>query len=130
MVKPRILVFSSLFPSSAAPAAGTFIRERAFRVAKRFPLVVVAAQPWSPFDWLARLVRKTFRPSASAFEVMDGVPVHRPRYFSMPGILKIADGWLMARGALPIIRRLEREFRPNVIDAHFLYPDGYAAMLI
>lgn len=130
MVEPRILVFSSLFPSAAAPTAGTFIRERVFRVGKRLPIVVVAPQPWSPFDGLVRLFRRTFRPQATGFEIVDEVHVHRPRYFSMPGILKAADGWLMARGSMAVVRRLQREFRPNVIDAHFLFPDGYAATLI
>lgn len=130
MVEPRILVYSSLFPSAAAPAAGTFIRERAFRVGKRLPIVVVAPQPWSPFDGLVRLVRKTFRPRAAAFEVMDGVQVYRPRYFSLPGVFKSMDGWLMAQGSKRVVQRLQRGFRFNVIDAHFLYPDGYAATLL
>ncbi len=127
MSAPKVLVFCSLFPSAAAPTAGTFIRERAFRVARRVPMVVVAPQPWSPFDALVRRFRRSFRPRAVAFEVMDGVPVHRPRYFSLPGMLKRLDGWLMARGAWPVVRRVAREFGPTLIDAHFLYPDGYAA---
>jgi glycosyltransferase involved in cell wall biosynthesis len=130
MDQPRVLVYASLFPSAAAPTAGTFVRERAFRVGKRVPIVVVSPQPWSPFDWIARLVRRSFRPRGAAFEVMDGVQVHRPRYFSLPGLLKGFDGRMMARASLPVVRRLLDEFRPNVIDAHFLYPDGYAATLV
>ena len=131
MTRPlRILVFSSLFPSAAAPTAGTFIRERMFRVARRVPLVVVAPQPWSPFDPLVRLLRRSFRPMAVSHEVMDGVEVHRPRFFSLPGVGKRADGWLMALGARATVRRLAATFRPNVVDAHFLYPDGYAASVL
>lgn len=130
MTEPRVLVYSSLFPSEAAPTAGTFIRERAFRLGRRVPIVVVAPQPWSPFDWLVRLFRGTFRPRAVAFETMDGVQVYRPCYFSVPGLLKSLDGWLMARGSMPVIRRIQQDFRPNVIDAHFLFPDGYAATLV
>lgn len=130
MVEPRVLVYTSLFPSAAAPTAGTFIRERAFRLGKRFPMVVVSPQPWSPFDWLVRHFRKTFRPRGATFELMDGVEVYRPRYFSFPGVLKSLDGWLMAQGSMAVARRLQREFRPNAIDAHFLFPDGYAATLI
>ena len=124
---PRILVYSSLFPSAAAPTAGTFIRERMFRVAKRLPLVVVAPQPWSPFDWMVRLVRRSFRPQAPVFERMEGVDVHRPRWLSIPGVLKRLDGWLMARCTERCVRRVHAEFGADLIDAHFLYPDGYAA---
>ncbi|MCP5264938.1 MAG: glycosyltransferase [Burkholderiaceae bacterium] len=126
----RILVFSSLFPSAAAPTAGTFIRERAFRVAKNAPMVVVAPQPWSPVDWLIRRFRRSFRPQAVDYEVMDGIEIHRPRYLSVPGVFKRLDGRLMAAGAMPVVRRLARSFRPDLIDAHFLYPDGYAASLV
>ena len=126
----RVVVFSSLFPSRAAPTAGTFIRERMFRVAAHVPLVVVAPQPWSPLDGLVRRVRRSFRPMAPEHEVVDGVEVFRPRFFSVPGLFKRADGWLMARGARATLARLSREFRPTLLDAHFVYPDGYAASLL
>ncbi len=128
--QPRIVVFSSLFPSEVAPTAGVFIRERMFRVAKHLPMVVVAPQAWSPFDWVIRFLRKGYRVQAPGYEVMDGVPVHRPLVLSVPGVFKRWDGWLMARGCRGLMRRLQAEFRPDMIDAHFLYPDGYAASLL
>jgi len=128
--QPRIVVFSSLFPSAVAPTAGVFIRERMFRVAKHLPLVVVAPQAWSPIDWVIRLFRNGFRRPAATYELMDGVPVYRPRVLSVPGILKRWDGWLMARGSRSVMRRVCSEFHPTLLDAHFLYPDGYAASLL
>lgn len=128
MSELRILVFSSLFPSDVAPTAGVFIRERMFRVARKVPLVVVAPQPWSPLDGLARLFRSTFRPQAKRHETMDGIEVYRPRYVSIPRYFKTLDGWLMALGARATMRKLMAEFKPTLIDAHFLYPDGYAAV--
>ena len=37
---------------------------------------------------------------------------------------------MMALGAYPRLRRLKREGRLDVIDAHFAFPDGYAATLL
>jgi teichuronic acid biosynthesis glycosyltransferase TuaC len=125
--KPNVLVFSSLFPNANTPHAGAFIRERLFRVGKHVPIVVVAPVAWSPVDWLIRLFRTSFRPQAQAFEVMDGVEIYRPRVFSVPGILKQFDGQLMAHGARATVSKLVREREVNLIDAHFLYPDGFAA---
>ncbi len=130
MSEPRLIVYSSLFPSAAAPAAGIFIRERMFRVARQLPIVVVAPQPWSPFDWLVRRFRPSFRPVAPAHETMDGIEVYRPRFFCLPGVLKRLDGWFMARATLPTVQRLAEQGGAPIIDAHFLYPDGWAATRI
>lgn len=130
MSEPRLIVYSSLFPSDAAPTAGIFIRERMFRVARHMPIVVVAPQAWSPFDGLIRLFRKGFRPMAARHEKIGGIDVYRPRWFSLPALGKRLDGWLMALCTEPVVRRIHRDFRATVIDAHFLYPDGWAATRI
>ncbi len=126
----RILVLSSLFPSAPQPAAGLFIRERMFRVARERPVVVVAPQAWFPGQSLIRRWRPHFRPAAVTHETMDGIDVFRPRFVSVPGLFKRLDGWLMALGAAPTVRRLVRERGIDVIDAHFGYPDGFAGRLL
>jgi teichuronic acid biosynthesis glycosyltransferase TuaC len=122
-----VLVFSSLFPSRQAPHAGAFIRERMFRVGKFVPIVVVAPQPWFPLDGLIRRFRKSYRPVAPRFEMMDSIEVHRPRFLCVPGYFKGLDGWLMTLGARSSVRRLCAEKNIELIDAHFLFPDGFAA---
>lgn len=124
---PRLLVFSSLFPSEAQPTAGLFVRERMFRIARILPIVVVAPQAWFPGQSLIRLVRPNFRPMAPVFEVMDGIEVHRPRFFSFPAVLKRADGMLMAICCFSTVRRVAKKHGANLLDAHFGYPDGRAA---
>jgi len=130
LTTPRLLVFSSLFPSAAAPHAGVFIRERMFRVGKHLPIVVVAPQPWFPGQGLIRWFRPHFRPMAPTREAMDGIVVHRPRFLCIPGVLKWSDGLFMALSSFFVVRRVARDHRANVIDAHFAYPDGYAAVLL
>ncbi|MEW5770626.1 MAG: glycosyltransferase [Pseudomonadota bacterium] len=130
MDTPRLLVFSSLFPSPADPNAGVFIRERMFRVAQHLPIVVVSPKAWSPFDWLIRLRRPRFRPVAPRVETQQGIAVHAPRFLSLPGVLKHWDSTFMALGSYLTVRRLKREFGFTHIDAHFGYPDGHAAGLL
>lgn len=128
--RPHIVVFSSLFPSARQPGAGLFIRERMFRVGRELPLAVVSPVPWFPLQRLLRRWRPGFRVGAPAHECQQGVDVWFPRFFSVPGLLKGFDGLFMALGAWPRLRRLKREGRLDVIDAHFAYPDGYAAALL
>jgi teichuronic acid biosynthesis glycosyltransferase TuaC len=127
---PHIVVFSSLFPSSRQPGAGLFIRERMFRVGAVLPLAVVSPVPWFPLQGLVRLLRPGFRPGAPRKERQSEFDVWFPRFLSVPGALKRLDGFLMALGALPRMRQLKSAGRLDVIDAHFGYPDGYAASLL
>ena len=128
MTKPKLLVFSTLFPSNKRPNAGVFIRERLFRVAQQIPVIVVSPVPWFPFQGLLRYWRPHFRPQPGRYEEQQGVQVYFPRFFSIPGLFKSWDGFFMALGSLPTLFKLRKHF--NIIDAHFAYPDGYAATLL
>lgn len=128
--QPNIVVFSTLFPHPGQPNAGVFIRERMFRVAAQLPLLVVAPQPWFPLQGLIRRWRPHFRPSAPLHEEQYGVEVYHPRFFSVPGLFKSLDGLFMALASYRLMRKLRRAGRLDVIDAHFAYPDGYAATLL
>jgi teichuronic acid biosynthesis glycosyltransferase TuaC len=126
-VGARLLVFSSLFPSQVSPTSGTFIKERMFRVSRHIPVVIVAPQAWSPLDGIIRLIRKSFRPTSQEYEVIDGVEIYRPRVFSFPAVFKQFDGHFMAWGSSKVVKQLVESFNPTIIDAHFGYPDGFAA---
>ncbi len=128
--KPRIIVLSTLFPHAGQPTTGLFIRERMFRVARLLPLTVIAPVPWFPFQGLLRRWRPHFRPLAPAVEMQEGIEVRRPRFFSVPGAFKWLDGFCMAIACLPLLLRLKRQPGGSVIDAHFAYPEGYAAVLL
>jgi teichuronic acid biosynthesis glycosyltransferase TuaC len=129
-VRPALVVLSTLFPSDAQPVAGVFVRERMFRVARHLPITVISPQPWFPGQGLVRAWRPDYRPPRAAFEVMDGVEVHRPRFFALPGVLRRLDGWFVALAARPLLRRLQQQGRADILDAHFGYPDGYAGSVL
>jgi len=122
---PKLLVYCSLFPSKKRPNAGVFIRERMFRVGQELPIIVVSPVPWFPFQGIIRYWKPHFRPQPEKFELQDGIRVYFPRFLSIPGLLKSWDGFFMALGSVPTLIKLKNEF--NIIDAHFAYPDGYAA---
>jgi glycosyltransferase involved in cell wall biosynthesis len=127
--RPEILVLSSLFPSPQEPLAGIFIKERMFRVATRLPVTVVSPVNWSPADSLIRRWRPHFRLTQAADTIDQGIPVLRPRFFSVPGSI-LLDGAGMAAAVRGTVDRVTSAGGPWIIDAHFAYPDGYAASLL
>ncbi len=127
---PRVVVYTRVYPNAAQPNYGLFVRERMRRVAAEVELVVVAPVPWFPFQGLLRRFRPHFRPWVPALEEQNGIRVYHPRFFCFPGVLKWTDAWFQALGSFSLMRRLKREFGFNVIDSHFIYPDGAAARLL
>ncbi|MBI2798808.1 MAG: glycosyltransferase [Gammaproteobacteria bacterium] len=130
MSNPSLVVISSLFPSAVRPLAGSFVRERMFRVAQTLPVTVVSPQAWFPGQSLLRMRFSDYRLIGAPFEAMDGIEVYRPRALALPGVGRRWDGYAMARAALPVMRQLVAAGRCDIIDAHFAYPDGYAAALV
>jgi len=128
--QPNVLVIASLFPSANRPVAGLFIRERMFRIAERMPLCVVSPQPWFPLQGLIRRFKPNYRPPQPAHEMQQGIDVWFPRFLSLPGVARWLDGFFMALACLRLLRRLRRERGVNLLDAHFAYPEGYAATLL
>jgi glycosyltransferase involved in cell wall biosynthesis len=128
--RPHIVVFTTVFPHAGQPGAGLFVRERVFRTGRHLPLAVVAPMPWFPFQALLRRWRPHFRPDAPPVETQSGFEVRHPRFFSVPALFKWLDGWSLALCSLPAMLRLKRQGRLDIIDAHFAYPDGYAASLL
>lgn len=127
-LRPRVVVFTTLFPSPARPSAGVFIRERMFRVGMELPIKVVAPQPWFPFQGLLRLLRPSFRPPVPSREMQNGVEVLRPHFLCVPALFKSLDGIFLALSCYRSLRRVRKGFDFDLIDAHFGYPDGYAAV--
>lgn len=129
-MKPHLVVFSTLFPHAGAPNAGTFIRERMFRVGEVLPVTVVSPQPWFPGQALLRCWKPHFRPDAPRRESHQGIDILHPRFFSVPGTFKQLDGLFMALASYFTLKKLQRAGKLDILDAHFAYPDGYAAMLL
>jgi glycosyltransferase involved in cell wall biosynthesis len=77
---------------------------------------------------LLRRWRPHFRPPAPVCEIQDGVEVLRPGFFCVPALLKSLDGRFLALSTYFTLRKLRRRFHFDVIDAHFGYPEGYAAV--
>jgi glycosyltransferase involved in cell wall biosynthesis len=116
----KVLVFTTVFPNSAQPTQGSFVFERIRHLAELAELRVVA-----PVGWRVRLRAHVPRRHSTG-----GLDVSHPAFWYIPGVLKVLDGVLLFCSALPTLRRIRREFPFELIDAHFVFPDGFAAVLL
>lgn len=128
--RPRLLVFTHVYPNAAQPNYGLFVRERMRRVAEELPLEVVSPVPWFPFQSLLRRFKPHYRPAVPRYEEQGNIRIHHPRFLSFPGFMKWTDGFFEAVCSLPTLRRIKRTSGFDIIDAHFVYPDGVAARLL
>jgi glycosyltransferase involved in cell wall biosynthesis len=128
----RILTFTSLYPNGEQPRHGVFIetRLRQLLAGGRVEAKVVAPVPWFPFT-ASRFGRYGAFARVAPRERYNGVDVRHPRFAALPGIGAALSPAAMALGALPALRALQREgFDFDLIDAHFFFPDGVAAVLL
>jgi len=125
----RILTFTSLYPSSVRPRHGVFIQERISQLARHtgHTVQVVAPVPYfPPLRWTHRWELT----QVPRLERLSGLEVHHPRYFMTPKVGMFSYGWLMYRGTRRLVTELHRRAPFDLIDAHYVFPDGYAALRI
>lgn len=128
----RVLLFSTLYPSSARPGHGVFVetRLRELLATGEIEAKVVAPVPWF-YSTHPRHGPRALMAATPRRERRNGIDVHHPRYPLPPRIGQNVAPFALAMGAWPTIRRLiDGGFDFDLIDAHFYYPDGAAAALL
>jgi glycosyltransferase involved in cell wall biosynthesis len=125
----KVLVLSSLYPNNVWNHHGVFVEERMVHFAKHCgaSIKVVAPVPYYP---AIRIGSRAKYAQVIRVEQRHGVEVIHPRYFMIPKIAMVLHGWFMYRALLPMVKRMRQVFDFDVIDGHFLYPDGFAAVLL
>lgn len=127
----RILTFTTLYPNAAQPNHGIFVENRLRHLLRTGQVAtrVVAPVPWFPsraaiFGHYATLARAPHR------EVRHGLAVEHPRYLILPRVGMPITPAMLYLGSLPTVRRLGSERDFDLIDAHYFYPDGVAAVML
>lgn len=128
----KVLLFSSLFPSSVRPVHGIFVETRLRELLKtgQVDARVVSPVPWFPFSD-QRFGEYGQFAATPRREHRNGIDVYHPRYLLLPKVGMNLAPHAMAQGAWPTVRRLQAEgFDFDLIDAHYYYPDGVAAAIL
>jgi teichuronic acid biosynthesis glycosyltransferase TuaC len=128
----KVLLFSTLYPSQVRPVHGIFVETRMRELLKtgEVEVKVVAPVPWFPLK-AARFGEYAKLAVTPRHEQRHGVEVFHPRYLLPPKVGMNVAPYTLALGALPTLRHLIADgFDFDLIDAHYYYPDGVAAMLL
>jgi glycosyltransferase involved in cell wall biosynthesis len=113
----KVLSFSYCFPNAENPSWGIFVYQRLAALAQHTELKVCSPVPWFPL-----LKKATDRTTAERWN--NTLPVFRPRFFYIPKFFKNSDARLYATGLRPWFESLYRDWKPDILDAHFVWPDG------
>lgn len=119
----RVLHVSQQFPCESYPALGVMVKNAVRALAPLVEASVLAPRPYTvpvrgfPYGGLARL---------PARRIEHGYWVHRPHYWYLvpKSVFYPQAGPAMARALEQYAEQLEA---PDVIHAHWSYPDGFAA---
>ena len=126
----RVLTFTSLFPNKIEPLHGIFIAQRIQHFAKRPSCDVRVIAPVTYFPRWLKWSRWKAIAQVPRAETIYGLSVDHPRYFLVPRISMPFHGLLMFLGSVLLARKLHKTNSFDCIDAHFVYPDGLAAVLL
>lgn len=120
----RLLTFSTLYPNPQQPNHGVFVENRLRHLIASGAVhsTVLAAVPWFPG-------RGAGRGDMAEVVQRHGITVHHPRFLAVPGVGMYTNPYALYQAAKACLRRMVRAgFQFDLIDGHYLYPDGVAAV--
>jgi teichuronic acid biosynthesis glycosyltransferase TuaC len=124
----KVLMLSHMYPSAVNPTAGIFVEEQVRALIRRgHDVRVLSPRAIAP----PLLPRWKAHRQVPGVEIWDGIPVLRPRKLSLPRALlgpRNSDAMLTAI-ARPL-KRVHAAWKFDVIHAHMLVPDGWAAACV
>ena len=129
--KLRLLTFTTLYPNAANPSHGIFVetRLRHLLASGEIESRVIAPVPWFPFR-SARFGTYAVYAAAPHNEERHGIPIVHPRFLRLPKIGMTTAPFTLASAAIGAARRIIASYDFDVIDAHYFYPDGVAAIML
>lgn len=120
----KILIITNAFPNSAEETRGIFTYQIVKALEKKCDVEVIAPLPWVPPFIGGSKHPYTKVPSK---EIMGGIVVYHPRYLVIPKILGFMHAVFMYFPLLNLVKKLELNERIDLINAHWIFPDGVAA---
>jgi teichuronic acid biosynthesis glycosyltransferase TuaC len=117
--KKKILAISYLFPNCNQPNHGIFVLNRLKAMSKFADITVINPIADSPLH--KQISKFAHLQSIPELEVIEGIDVYHPRYFSIPGHLKSIEVLTYRRAVQKVLDEIGYDF--DLIDLHWTFPD-------
>lgn len=124
-----VLTVTTLFPNPRQPAHGAFVatRLRELLNTQAVKAEVIAPIPWVP-AWAPGRTARGFQ-SVPRVRTENGLVIHHPRYLAIPKVgMNVAPYSLYQALKMKLAALLKAGRQFDLIDAHYFYPDGVAAV--
>jgi len=119
MIKTKILAISYLFPNCNQLNHGIFVLNRLKAMSKYADITVINPIPDSPIH--KRVSKFSPLQNIPALEVINGINVYHPRFFSIPGHLKSIEVFTYKHAVKSVLDKIGYDF--DLIDLHWTFPD-------
>lgn len=128
--RKRILAISYLFPNSAQPNHGVFVLNRLKALSQYVDITVINPLPWSPIH--RYIDRLSLIKNVPDVEVLQGLEVHHPRFFSIPRFFKQLEPRHYQRAIDRCLSQLNGSGKSHfdIVDMHWTFPDLPAGLAI
>lgn len=127
----RVALVTTLYPNAEQPHHGVFVEERLRGLVETgaIDVCVIAPVPWF-FSSHPRFGRYARLAAVPRREVRHGIRIEHPRYVVIPKIGMTMVPHTLSHTIGRALSRLRADgFDFDLIDAHYVYPDGVAAVM-
>jgi teichuronic acid biosynthesis glycosyltransferase TuaC len=123
----KVVLISNAFPNRNERMRGVFTFQIAKALQKQCRIEVIAPLPWLPRFMKKKLSARFAHATVPSTEFIDGLKVYHPRYLVIPKILGFMHAVFMFLPLLRMVRRLDGAEKIDVINTHWIYPEGVAS---
>ena len=124
----KVLALSYLFPNRNKPDHGIFVLNRLKALSQYVDIKVINPIPWflgqNLFD------RYKHRSSIPLQDIIGGLDVYHPRFFSVPKFFKGSEGDQYLKAIKPVVDQIHKDFEFDLVDMHWTFPDLPAGIAI
>ncbi|WP_394752003.1 glycosyltransferase family 4 protein [Crenothrix sp.] len=129
----KIITLTTLYPNNVKNGHGIFVEQRLRHLLEHHQDIVaevIAPVPWFPFV-SDKFGHYSDFAQVAKVEQRFGIRVSHPRYCLLPKIGMTLAPFMLVLAVYPLLKnKLKNGDNFDLIDAHYFYPDGVAAVIL